>query len=306
MMGVEVSHRMKIGLHCSRFTWPGGPAAMGRDLASIAQRAEAAGFYSLSVMDHFFQIQVMGPAEWDMNEAYTTLGFLAGVTERLRLGTVVTGVTYRQPALLVKQVTTLDVLSGGRAWFGIGAAWFEREHLGLGFPFPPLGERFRRLEETLQIALQLWSGEVKPYQGRYYQLAETLCSPLPIQKPHPPIMIGGSGEQKTLRLVARYADACNLFTHEGADVIKGKLEVLRGHCAAEGRNYDAIEKTVNTRLQLSRDGGNGSQTPAQVLAEWRQLAELGVTWVNCSIPDAHEAGSIELIGQELVPALAEL
>lgn len=297
---------MKIGLHCNRFTYPGGPAEMGQRLATIARRAEAAGFYSLSVMDHFFQIQGVGPAEWDMNEAYTTLGFLAGVTERLRLGTVVTGVTYRQPAFLVKQVTTLDVLSRGRAWFGIGAAWFEREHRGLGFPFPPLAERFRRLEETLQIALQLWSGEVKPYEGHFYQLTETLCSPMPIQKPHPPIMIGGGGEQKTLRLVARYADACNLFGREGAEFVRHKLDVLRAHCDTEGRDYNAIEKSVNTRLLLSRDGANGSQTPAQVVADFKQLSEVGVSWVNCSIPNAHEAGSIELIGQELVPALAEL
>jgi F420-dependent oxidoreductase-like protein len=295
---------MKIGLHCNRFTWPGGPAAMGQTLTTLAQRVEEAGFYSLSVMDHFFQIQGVGPAEWDMNEAYTTLGFIAGVTERLRLGTVVTGVTYRHPGFLVKQVTTLDVLSGGRAWFGVGAAWYEREHLGLGIPFPPLGERFRRLEETLQIALQMWSGEVKPYQGRYYQLAETLCSPMPVQRPHPTIMIGGGGEQKTLKLVARYGDACNVPAREGAEVLRHKLEVLREHCRAEGRDYDTIEKTVNTRLLVSRDGANGAETPAQAVARFRELREHGVTWVNCSIANAHEDGVIELIGREIVPAIA--
>src|SRR5688500_6640657 len=194
---------MKLGLHCNKFTWPGGPEAMAATLKGVAQRAEAAGFYSLSVMDHYFQIQGVGPAEWEMNEAYTTLGFLAGVTERLRIGTVVTGVTYREPAFLVKQATSFDVLSGGRSWFGVGAAWYEREHLGLGFAFPPIAERFRRLEELLKIAKQMWSGQVGPFEGRYYTLAETLCSPMPVQRPHPPIMIGGAGEQKTLKLVAR-------------------------------------------------------------------------------------------------------
>lgn len=297
---------MKIGLHCNRFTWPGGPPAMGSTLATLARRVEEAGFYSLSVMDHFFQIQGVGPVEWDMNEAYTTLGFLAGVTERLRLGTVVTGVTYRHPGFLVKQVTTLDVLSSGRAWLGVGAAWNEREHLGLGIPFPSLGERFRRLEETLQIALQMWSGEVKPYQGRYYQLAETLCSPLPLQKPHPPIMVGGGGEQKTLKLVARYADACNVPAREGAEALLHKLEVLREHCQTEGRDYEAIVKSVNTRLLVNRDGANGAETPAQAVARFRELRRLGITWANCSIANAHEPGVIELIGREIVPAIAEL
>jgi F420-dependent oxidoreductase-like protein len=292
---------VKIGLHANRFTWPGGPAAIRPTLRAIAQRAEAAGFFSVSVMDHFFQIQGVGPAEWEMNEAYTTLGFLAGATERLRLGTVVTGVTYRHPGFLVKQVTTLDVLSGGRAWFGVGAAWYEREHLGLGIPFPPLAERFRRLEETLQIAQQMWSGQAKPYQGRYYQLAETLCSPPPLQKPHPPIMVGGGGERKTLRLVARYADACNLFANAGLDTLRHKLEVLREHCRNEGRDYDAIEKTVNTRLLL----GDGSP-PAQFVEECRRLQALGVTWVNCGIPNVHEDGVLELIGREIVPAIADL
>lgn len=297
---------MKLDLHCSRFTWPGGPATMGQTLATLARRAEAAGFYSLSPMDHFFQIQGVGPAEWDMNEAYTTLGFLAGVTERLRLGTIVTGVTYRPPGVLVKAVTTLDVLSGGRAWFGVGAAWYEREHLGLGVPFPPVGERFRRLEETIQIALQMWSGEVKPYVGRYYQLAETLCSPMPIQRPHPPIMIGGGGEQKTLKLVARYADACNFPAREGPETVRHKLEVLQEHCQTEGRDYAAIEKSVITRLLVSQDGANGAETPAQAVARFRELRELGVTWVSCTIPNAHEAGVLELIGREIVPAIAEL
>jgi F420-dependent oxidoreductase-like protein len=294
---------MKLGMHCNAFTWPGGPAAMGQTLASIARRLEGAGFYSMSVMDHYFQIGDR-PVEWDMNEAYTTLGFVAGATERLRLGTIVTGVTYREPGFLVKQQTTLDVLSGGRSWFGIGAAWAEREHKGLGFAFPPVAERFRRLEETLQIAKQMWSGEVKPYQGRYYQLAETLCSPPPLQRPHPPIMVGGGGEQKTLKLVARYADACNIGGN--AETIRHKLDVLREHCRAEGRDYDAIEKTTNTNMHVTRDGSNGSETPAQLIARLRELRELGMTWVSGRIPNAHEEGAIELLGREVVPAVAGL
>lgn len=294
---------MKLGMHCNAFTWPGGAPAMGKTLASIAQRLEASGFYSMSVMDHYFQIGDR-PVEWDMNEAYTTLGFVAGATERLRLGTIVTGVTYREPGFLVKQQTTLDVLSGGRSWFGIGAAWAEREHKGLGFAFPPVAERFRRLEETLQIAKQMWSGEARPYQGRYYQLAETLCSPMPLQRPHPPIMVGGGGEQKTLKLVARYADACNI----GGDAatIRHKLEVLREHCRAEGRDYDAIEKTTNTNMHVTREGGHGSETPAQLIARLKELRELGMTWVSGRIPNAHESGSIELLGKEVVPAVADL
>jgi F420-dependent oxidoreductase-like protein len=291
---------MKLGIHCNKFTWPGGASEMRPTLRSVAQRAEAAGFYSLSVMDHFFQIQGVGPAEWEMNEAYTTLGFLAGVTERLRLGTVVTGVTYREPGFLVKQATTVDVLSEGRSWFGVGAAWYEREHVGLGFAFPPIAERFRRLEELLKITKQMWSSQVGPFEGRYYKLAETLCSPMPVQQPHPPIMIGGAGEQKTLKLVARYADACNLFANLGVDVLQHKLDVLRGHCQAEGRDYDAIEKSVNTRLILS------DVTPAAFVDQCRELRKLGVTWVNCGIPDAHEEGVLERIGREIVPAIAEL
>ena len=295
---------MKLGMHCNRFSWPGGPTAMGRTLVDVARRMEDAGFDSLSVMDHFFQIQGVGSAEMEMNEAYTTLGFVAGATERLRLGTIVTGVTYREPGFLVKQVTTLDVLSGGRAWFGVGAAWFEREHVGLGFAFPPLAERFRRLEETLQIAKQMWSGEVGPYNGRYYQLAETLCSPMPIQRPHPPIMVGGGGERKTLRLVARYADACNI----GGDpeTIRHKLEVLREHCRNERRDYESIEKTTNANLFVTRDGANGSETPAQAVERLRALRQLGITRVMGRIPNAHEPGAVELLGREVVAAMAEL
>lgn len=289
---------MKIGLHCNRFTWPGGPSQMGATLAAIGQRCEAAGFYSIDVMDHLFQMQGVGPAEMDMNEAYTTLGYLAGVTERIKLGVVVTGVTYRHPGLLIKQVTTLDVLSGGRAWLGLGAAWFEREHVGLGIPFPPLAERFERLEECLQIARQMWSGQTGRFEGRHYDLAETLCSPLPLQRPHPPIMIGGGGERKTLRLVAKYADSCNFSSNDMAE-LRRKLDVLRAHCEREGRDYDAIEKTTNTNL-------SATDPPAETIARLKALRDIGFTWAIGRVPNAHEAGSIELIGREIVPAVAEL
>lgn len=238
---------MKFGITIPRFTMPGGDREIAPELAAIARDADQGGLDSLWVMDHFFQIANVGEAEEPMLEGYAALSFLAGQTERISLGTLVTGVTYRYPGILVKTVTTLDVLSGGRAWLGIGAGWYEREHLGLGVPFPPVAERFERLEETLQIALQMWSGEVGPYVGKHYQLAETLCRPLPLSRPRPRILIGGGGEQKTLRLAARYADAGNLFARPDDDsmaTLAHKLEVLRNHCEREGRPYAAIEKTV--------------------------------------------------------------
>ncbi len=238
---------MKIGITVPRFMSDLGDAGIGPQLAGIARDADQGGIDTLWVMDHFFQIPPIGPAEEPMLEGYTALSFVAGITERIRLGTLVTGINYRHPGVLVKTVTTLDVLSQGRAWLGIGAGWYEREHLALGVPFPSTSERFARLEETLQIALQMWSSNVGPYEGAHFQLAETLCQPLPLSSPRPPIMIGGGGEKKTLRLVARYADACNLFAspgEEGMAELRHKLDVLRGHCEAEGRPYDDIAKTV--------------------------------------------------------------
>ncbi len=235
---------MKIGLQIPNFTWPGGPQAIRSKLAEIARTADEAGFSSLWVMDHFFQIgqrdrsnpSKLGPAEDEMLEAYSTLSYLAGFTQKVTLGTMVTGVIYRYPGILIKTVTTLDVLSGGRAYLGIGAAWNEREARGLGVPFPSPKERLERLEETLQIALQMWSDDNRPYDGKYYHLAETLCSPQPLSKPHPPILIGGMGEKKTLRLVAQYADACNIFLSMGLDTVRNKLDVLKKHCETVGRD----------------------------------------------------------------------
>lgn len=238
---------MKFGITVPRFVTESGAAGIGPEFAAIARDADQGGLDSLWVMDHFFQIPPIGPIDEPMLEGYSTLAFAAGVTERIALGTLVTGIGYRQPGILVKTVTTLDVLSGGRAWFGVGAGWFEREHAGLGIPFATTSERFERLEETIQIALQMWSGEVGPYEGQHYQLQETLCQPMPLSAPRPRILIGGGGEQKTLRLVARYADACNVFAapgEEGLAALQHKLDVLRAHCEAVGRPYDDIEKTV--------------------------------------------------------------
>ncbi|HEY6532477.1 MAG TPA: LLM class F420-dependent oxidoreductase [Acidimicrobiales bacterium] len=234
---------MRVGLHIVRFDFPGEPGSIAPVLAEVATVAEEGGISALSVMDHWLQVDALAPVDSPMLEGYTTLGFLAGLTDTVRLRLLVSGVTYRHPGLLAKTVSTLDVLSGGRAELGIGAAWYEREHLALGVPYPPLAERFERLEETVQICRQMWSDDDGPYEGRHYQLAETVCSPVPISRPHPPILIGGGGEKKTLRFVARYADASNLMVASPDDV-GPKLEVLRQRCDEEGRDYDTIRKTV--------------------------------------------------------------
>ncbi|HTO55099.1 MAG TPA: LLM class F420-dependent oxidoreductase [Myxococcota bacterium] len=293
---------MRIGLQIPIFTWPGGTAALGAKLREIAQAAEEAGFASVWVMDHFFQIPMVGPAEQEMLEGYAALSYLAGVTQRVKLGTMVTGVTYRHPGVLIKTVTTLDVLSGGRAYLGIGAAWFEREHAGLGVPFPSLGERFERLEETLRIALQMWSGKVAPYAGRHYQLAETLCVPAPLARPRPRILIGGGGERKTLRLVARYADACNLFAFLGPDGLARKLDVLRRHCDTEKRDYNTIEKTTLGTAWLAP----GKQSAADLIKVCRELAAVGVDQAIFNLPNAHEIAPLSTFGKEIIPAAAQL
>jgi F420-dependent oxidoreductase-like protein len=291
---------MHIGVQLPSFTWPGGAGAIRGKLSEIAREADAAGFHSLWVMDHFFQIPIVGPAEQEMLEGYSALSYLAGVTERVKLGTLVTGVTYRHPGVLAKTVTTLDVLSGGRAYLGIGAAWFDREHAGLGVSFPPLGERFERLEETLQIVKQFWSGAARPYEGRHYQLAETLNVPPAITTPHPPIMIGGIGEKKTLRLVAQYADACNLFAFIGRDALRHKLDVLKRHCDDVGRPYGEIEKSVLGTVRLDK------QSAGDVVEKCRELAALGIQHVIYSFPDVHEITPLRTFAKEVIPAVAEL
>lgn len=234
---------MRLGVHYANFSHPGGPEALLPRLAETARVADQGGVAMVTVMDHWFQMENLGGPAEPMLEGYTTLGYLAAVTERVRLGLLVTGTTYRHPGLLAKTVTTLDVLSGGRAILGIGAAWYEREHLGLGVPFPSTSERFERLEETLQVCRQMWSDDDGPYDGRHYTLAETVCVPPPVQQPRPPILVGGSGERKTLRLVAQYADACNLFG-QAPEVVAHKLEVLQRHCDDVGRDYADIQRTM--------------------------------------------------------------
>src|SRR3954464_12209499 len=270
---------MHLGLHVSRFDWAGGPAGIGPGVGDLAGRAEAIGVRTMSFMDHFFQMDWMAPAEDPMLEGYTALGFVAGRTEQLRLRLLVTGVTYRHPGLLAKSVTTLDVISQGRAEFGIGAAWYEREHRGLGVPFPPVSERFERLEEALQICLQMWSDDNGPYKGKHYQLEETLCSPMPVSSPRPRILIGGSGERKTLRLVAQYADACNIFG--GPDDVAHKIDVLRRHCDTVGRDPNEIEVTA-----MYRDLKPGASAD-EVVKGAEALAGIGVsTLVTGAVGDA--------------------
>ena len=290
---------MKIGLQVPDFSWPGGPATMASDLARIARTADDAGFDAVSVMDHLFQISMVGPAENDMLEAYTTLGFLAANTTRARLFTLVTGVTYRDPGLLAKIISTLDVLSEGRAWLGIGAAWNEEESRALGLLFPPTAERFERLEETLQICLQMWSAEDSAYDGAHYRLGRTLNSPQTLTRPHPPIMIGGSGEKKTLRLVAKYAQACNLFP--GPDVAH-KLGVLHEHCEREGRDYAEIEKTVIYRFDPGADGAGASK----LIDELGGLAELGIQTAIGSVADVATIIPLEVMGRDVIPVVSSL
>jgi F420-dependent oxidoreductase-like protein len=288
---------MKLGLQIPYFTWPDGPPALGAKLAEISRAAEGAGYDSIWVMDHFFQIPMVGAAEQDMLESYTALGFIAAHTSRVKLGTMVTGVTYRHPGILAKQVTTLDVLSGGRAYLGIGAAWFDREHAGLGVAFPPLKERFQRLEEALQIAKQMWSDDNGPFAGKHYQLAETLNSPQALSKPHPPILIGGSGEKKTLRLVAKYADACNIYGDSPSGVAR-KLGILREHCDAVGRSYDDIEKTIIRPMGF----GEGS-SPAQVVQTLGEFAEVGVQTVIGALLGVESMTPIETVARDVIPQI---
>jgi F420-dependent oxidoreductase-like protein len=292
---------MRVGVHINRFNHPGGPTAVGPELAAAGAAAEAAGVSWLSVMDHYFQMEFNGGAEDAMLEAYTTLGFLAGNTSTVQLGALVTGVTYRQPGLLAKIATTLDVLSGGRATLGIGAAWYDREHHGLGVPYPPVAERFERLEETLRICLQMWDPETNgPFEGKHYRLAETLCVPAPVSSPHPEIMIGGGGEKKTLRLVAQYADACNLIVAT-PDELRHKLDVLRGHCDRLGRDYDRIRKTIVY--------GGESVTAGDLDAFLREIGgftKLGVDTVILGPRTGEPAEWIERFVAPAVPRLAEL
>jgi F420-dependent oxidoreductase-like protein len=309
----DTRQRVRLGLQVAQFGFPGGTAAIGPSLAATARQAEEASFASLWTVDHFYQL--FGTVEDPMLESYLALAFAAGVTDRIKLGVMVTGVTYRHPAVLIKMVTSLDVLSGGRAYLGLGAAWLEREHAAMGVPFPPTAERFERLEETLQIAHQMWSGENRPYQGKHYRLTEMLNAPPPLTKPHPPILIGGGGEQKTLRLVARYGDACNLGVEvvnqevfafaDNLDRIRHKLDVLRGHCDTIGRPYADIEKTTMGLPNVTRHGSRDSITPTEAIERIGQLAELGIDQQLIGMP-AHDPAAFELLATEVVPEAIKL
>ncbi len=288
---------MQLGIHFANFTLPGGADRLGPTLAATASAAEEAGASWFTMMDHWFQMEQFATSEDPMLEGYTSLGFVAGRTSTMKLGLLVTGVTYRHPGLLAKIVTTLDVLSGGRAMLGIGAAWYEREHNGLGVPFPPLAERFGRLEETLRICLQMWSDNDGPFDGEYYRLAETICSPQPIQRPHPTILIGGSGEKKTLKLVARYADACNLFSI-GPEGVQQKLEVLARHCDAEGRDPESIQKTIL--------GGDPLADPDGFLSAMEEYARLGIQHVQIMPAGPDPVGYVTRLGETVIPRLAEI
>jgi len=289
---------MQVGIHFMNFTLPGGTPSLRAAVGDTAVAADEAGVSWFTAMDHYFQMEHFATAHDPMLEGYSVLNFVAAKTERLRLGLLVTGVTYRHPGLLAKIVTTLDVLSGGRAFLGIGAAWYEREHLALGVPYPPVAERFERLEEALQICEQMWSDNEGPYNGKHYQLAETINEPPAIQSPRPPILIGGGGEKKTLRLVAQYADACNLFG-SSPEQVGHKLEVLRGHCDRLGRDYDAITKTISARVDPFGD-------VSPFLSEMESYAKLGVSLVEIAPMPPDPARFVTELGEKVLPRLGQI
>ena len=290
---------MKVGLQIPDFTWPGGAKEIGPTLVKIARTANEAGFELIGVMDHFFQIGSLGPPEHEMLEGYTTLGFLAANTSRVRLVTIVTGAVYRYPGVLAKTVTTLDVLSGGRAMLGIGAAWNDYEAKALGIPFPPVAERFDWLEDTLRLCLQMWKGDETRLAGKRFTAERPLSSPQSLTRPHPPIMIGGMGEQKTLRLVAKYADACNLFP---SPELPRKLDVLKRHCEREKRNYDEIEKTCMFRFDLGDRGQNVGTT----IESLKRFRKMGITTVMGGVKDVSRIEPLERIAREVIPAVRDL
>lgn len=292
---------MRVGLQINAFAWPGGTEAIAPTLARIAAQADDVGFDSIWVMDHFFQIRGVGRVEDPMLEGWTTLGFLAAHTKRARLGLMVGGVHYRLPGLWVKAATTLDVLSGGRAWLGIGAAWNQQESEALGFPFPPLGDRFEMLEETLQIAHGMWTGErgsEAAFEGRHYRATRLLNSPQALSRPRPPIMVGGGGERKTLRLVARYADASNVFG--GPTAIHHKYEVLRRHCEEIGRDPDEIERSTLQGINLA------TEAPAAIVDRFGELADAGAQHVIFNLRNIDDPSTLETLGRDVIPQLRGL
>lgn len=297
-MSADGASGVKFGLQVNTFTWPGGAAAIGPTLARVTRTADDVGFDSIWVMDHFFQIRGLGPPEAPMLEGMTALGFMAAHSERARLGLMVGGIHYRQPGLWIKATTTLDVISGGRGWFGIGAAWNEEESAGLGFPMPPLGTRFEMLEETLQMAQAMWSGGAgsgEGFEGKHYTATRLLNSPQAISRPRVPIMIGGGGERKTLRLVAQYADATNVFG--GPERIAHKYAVLREHCERLGRPYEEIERSTLQSVDLERESA------AEIVDRFGALAEAGAQHILFSVRNVNETDRLERIGSEVLSQL---
>lgn len=294
---------MKLGIQIPNFTYPNGEKALGNDLKEIVTLIDNSGFHSLWVMDHYYQINnLFGLSYTDpMMEGYSVLNYFAGLTKSLRLGTLVTGVIYRNPAFLVKQVTTLDVLSNGRAYLGIGAGWYKEEAEAYGFPFGTFTERFEKLEETLQIAKMMWSEEDRPFEGKHYRLGSTHNSPQPINGKIP-IMIGGMGERKTLRMVAQYADATNLFLRAGPETLHHKLKILQTHCERLGRDYDEIEKTGLGTIHLAPE----KDTVESVLHRFREFADLGFDHLIVNLPNIYDLSVIEKIRDEILPPTLEM
>ena len=290
---------MKLGLHLYDFSWPEGALQLGPTLVQIAQAAEAAGFDRISTIDHVWQSHYLGGPEHEVPSCYPTLTYLAAHTSHIKLLALATASPYWHPILLAKTVTTLDVLSGSRAWLGIGAGDYEEEARGSGLPFPPLKERYERLEEMLQICLRMWQGDQRPFEGKYYRIERPLNLPQSLSRPHPLILIAGSGEQKTLQLVARYADACNL--RPGPEIPQ-KLEVLRQHCEAEGRDYDAIEKTCAFAFDVGEDGSK----VGDLIRQLRWLASMGIQTVLGVVPQVYRIEPLRIIGGEVIPAIADL
>jgi F420-dependent oxidoreductase-like protein len=295
---------MHIGLQIPSFKYPGGTAAIRPKLKEIVTTAEAAGFHSIWVMDHYYQINnLFGEAYTDpMMESYTMLGYLAGLTEKAYLGVMVTGVVYRLPSVLLKMVNTLDIVSGGRAYLGIGAAWYQEEAEGFGVPYPSTSERFEWLEDTLQLAHSLWDGDETNFTGKRFSAPKMTNNPRPLSQPHPRILIGGSGPNKTLRMTAQYADACNLFEAYGRDKLQEILATLKGHCERLGRNYDDIEKTTLGTAHLTA----GKDTVEGIMARLKLLSELGVTHAIFNMPNVYEITPLEVFGKEIIPAAAAL
>ena len=290
---------MRFGLQINQFTWPGGAAAIGPTLARVGSTADGVGFDSIWLMDHFFQIRQNGPPEAPILEGQTALGFLAAHTQRARLGLMVGGIHHRAPGLWIKAATTLDVISGGRAWFGIGAAWNAHESKGLGLDFPPLRERFELLEDTLRMAHEMWSGGSGThgaFEGTRVTASHLINSPQSISRPRVPILVGGGGERRTLLLVARYADACNLFGRDPA-AFRRKLEVLREHCAAIGRPYDDIERTTLVSVDPS------TESTDEIVERFGVLVEAGAQHLIFSVRGVADTARLERIAAEVFPQL---